>query len=297
MFPSEDYKEFKSFYKSIDNRKYNTWCRYTKRLDTYGCGCEHNCKYCYSRSLLDFRGLFYPQKPSIANIYKIKNRIKRLDRYETIKLGGMTDCFQSIEKKERITFQTIILLNYFKISYLIVTKSDLVANDEYLNIYDKNLAHFQITITSTDDKRALEYENAPLVSKRIQSIEKLYSLGFDVCLRLSPYFVENVDLNILANIKCNKILVEFLKVNPFIKRVFDIDYSLYSLKYGGYEHLPLENKIELVNKIKGFDQLCVGEYVRDHYEYFRDNVNCNKEDCCNLNERKHIIYIQKSLFE
>lgn len=31
-------------------------CHYPTRLDTYGCGCSHDCKYCYAKSLLDFRG-------------------------------------------------------------------------------------------------------------------------------------------------------------------------------------------------------------------------------------------------
>ena len=51
-------KEFKSFYKTIDNRKYNTWCKYTKILDTYGCGCQHDCSYCYAR---DIANRFYPE--------------------------------------------------------------------------------------------------------------------------------------------------------------------------------------------------------------------------------------------
>ena len=77
-------------------------------------------------------------------------------------------------------------------------------------------------------------------------------------------------------------MIEFLKVNYNVKKWFNINYDDYSLKFGGFEHLELENKIDMVNKITGFDQVTIGEYVKDHYEYFRDNVNFNKEDCCNL---------------
>lgn len=272
--------EFGSFYKSIDNRKFNTWCKYTKRLDTYGRGCQHDCSYCYSKSLLGFRGLWSANTPAIANIKKIKKVINQLPRNEVIKLGGMTDCFQPLELTEKLTYRTIKLLNLFKINYLIVTKSDLVADDKYLEIYNKELAHFQITITSTSRNK---YEKAPIPEKRIKAIEKLQSLGFDVSLRLSPFIPENIDLKIVNRIKCNKILIEFLKVNHWIKKGFNVDYSEYTLKFGGYEHLELDQKIELVNKITGFDQVSVGEYVYDHYLYFRDNVNFNKDDCCNLN--------------
>ncbi len=269
---------FNSPYKQLD-RKVNTWCRYTKRLDTYGLGCQHNCKYCYAKSLLSFRGFWNPKEPAIATLGKIRKSIKSLRVNDVVRMGGMTDCFQPIEGTKKITYETIKMLNYFKINYLIVTKSDLVASDKYLNIYDKQLSHFQITVTSTSSNN---YENATTPDKRIKAIEKLQKNGFDVSLRLSPFIPENIDFGIINNIRCKKILIEFLKVNHNIKNWLKIDYSDYSLKFGGFEHLPLEVKINQVNKINGFDQVSVGEYVRDHYLYFRDNVNFNSDDCCNL---------------
>lgn len=231
------------FYSNIENRKFNTWCNYTIRLDTYGCGCQHDCSYCYAKSLLNFRGLWNDKTPKISTLWKIKKCISEISRNKIVKLGGMTDCFMPLELKERRTFETIKLLNYYKIHYLIVTKSHIAANDEYLSIYDKKLAHFQITITSTNDKISKSIENASLPNKRIEAIEKLYANGFDVSVRLSPFIPEYIDANIINSINCNKILIEFLKVNHWVKKWFNIDYSKYSLKYGGYEHLQLEDKI------------------------------------------------------
>ena len=290
-------KEFNSFYKSIEGRKFNTWCNYTKRIDTYGCGCQHDCSYCYAKSLLNFRGLWNTHKPSTAKVYKIKNKVKDLSLFDVVKLGGMTDCFQPLEKVQRATYNTILWLNRYKINYLIVTKSSLVSSDEYVNIYDKTLAHFQITITNTDNEKAFEYEKASKITDRIKSIEKLHRLGFDVSIRLSPFIKEYIDFSVLNSIKCSKILIEFLKVNHWIKKWFNIDYSEYTLKYGGYNHLELGNKIQLIEHIKGFNQLSVGEYVKDHYLYFRDNVNYNKKDCCNLTLKKYTHPKQLKLFK
>ena len=117
---------------------------------------------------------------------------------------------------------------------------------------------------------------------RVAAIEKLHALGYDVSVRLSPFIPQFVDVDKINAIKCDKILIEFLKVNTWVRKWFDIDYSEYSLKYGGYWHLPLERKIELVSLITGFQQVSVGEYVQEHYEYFRNNVNWNPMDCCNL---------------
>jgi DNA repair photolyase len=286
---------FNSPYKQL-NRKVNTWCNYTQRLDTYGCGCQHDCSYCYAKSLLSFRGFWNITEPAIADLITIKNAIKQLTPGNVVRIGGMTDCFQPIEREERITYRTILILNQFKIDYLIVTKSDMVAEDEYIKIYDKKLAHFQITVTSTDDKKSIKYEKAPIPSKRIKAIEKLQSLGFDVTLRLSPFLEKNINLSILNNIKCNKILIEFLKVNYNIKKWFDIIYDDYTLKFGGFDHLQLTQKIDLVNKITGFNQVSIGEYVYDHYIYFRDHVNYNKQDCCNLNLSKHQTFTQLKFY-
>lgn len=278
-------REFKSFFKTTKDRKFNTWCKYTTRLDTYGCGCQHNCNYCYAKALLNFRGLWNNIEPAIANIKKIENAIKKIPPNTIVKLGGMTDCFMPLEKKQKITYETIKLLNKYKVGYLIVTKSDLVADDEYIKIYDKELAHFQITITFTNDKQALKYEKASLPSKRIKAIEKLQKNDFDVSVRLSPFIEDFINIEIINNIKCDKILIEFLKVNHWIKKWFEINYDKYTLKYGGYEHLQLEEKIRLTKLIKGFKEMSVGEYVKEHYEYFSKNFNYNKNDCCNLKKQ------------
>ena len=127
----------------------------------------------------------------------------------------MTDCFQVFENAYRVTYKTIQLLNKRRIHYLIVTKSDMVASDKYLEILDKDLAHIQISITSTDDKIAFQYEKAPETSRRIAAIEKLYKLGYDVQLRLSPFICELIDFDVINSIKCDKVLVEFLRANRF----------------------------------------------------------------------------------
>ena len=159
----------------------------------------------------------------------------------------------------------------------------MVASDQYLEILDKELAHIQISITSTSDEVAFRYEKAPSTSRRIAAIEKLDALGYDVQLRLSPFIPELIDFDKLNSIRCNKILVEFLRVNTFIKRWFkEIDFSKYTLKQSNYLHLPLEEKVKQIEKIKNFKELTVCEDVTEHYNYWKNNVNPNKDDCCNL---------------
>ena len=275
-------REFKSFYKTVSGNE-GQKCLYPTRLDTYGCGCSHDCKYCYAKSLLEFRDLWNPSDPSIADIHKIENKIKTLKKGTVLRLGGMTDCFQPCENEYKVTFKTIKLLNKYGIHYLIVTKSNLIASDEYIAILNKRLAHIQITVTTTDDKLAETYEHAVPPSKRIKAIEKLERFGFDVQIRLSPFIPEYLDLNIINKINCRKAIIEFLRINNHIEKSFtEIDYSRYKHIEGGYRHLELSDKIELIKLVNGIKEVSVCEDCTQAYEYWKSNINCNANDCCNL---------------
>ena len=270
-------KDFGSNAKTVEGNEGDK-CKHSTRLDTYGCGCQHDCSYCYAKSLLDFRKLWNPEAPSIGDIGKISRQIRKLPK-EVVRLGGMTDCFQPIEKIHRVTYKTIKLLNRRRIPYLIVTKSAL--GGEYTDVLDRDLAHIQVTVTTLDDDLAATYEKASPPSERVKAILKLQDEGFDVALRLSPYIPEYVDTGRLNGLGINKICVEFLRVNTWIEQWFDIDYSEYTLKQGGYRHLPLSKKKEYLSRIH-FKEITVCEDETQAYEYWQTHVNHNPNDCCNL---------------
>ena len=275
-------RKYKSFFKTVGGNE-GEKCKYPTRLDTYGCGCQHDCKYCYAKSLLEFRGFWRPNEPSIADINEIEDTIKsKLTKGDIVRLGGMTDCFMPLELRMRNTYKTIELLNKYEIGYLIVTKSHIVSNDEYINLMNKELAHIQITYTCTDDKLSTKIEKASLPSQRKDAIEKLQDKGFDITLRLSPFIPQLIDYNVINSIKCDKVLIEFLRVNESIKQLLKMDYSDWTIKQSGYYHLPLKKKIEYINNIVGFKEKTVCEDETEAYNYWKNNFNVNKNDCCNL---------------
>lgn len=267
-------KEFKSFYRVVGGNEGGK-CKYPTRLDTYGCGCQHDCSYCYAKSLLEFRGLWDAQEPSVASLEKLERKINRLEPDSIVRMGGMTDCFQPMEKRYRVTAGVIKMLNKRGIGYLIVTKSDLVC--EYMSILDKCLAHIQISTTW------LPCEHAVSTERRIKALETLQAAGYDVAVRLSPYVPQYVDFDKLNAIKCDKVVVEFLRVNHWVRRWLPMmDFSEYTVKQSGYSHLPLESKIKYLSMVTGFRELTVCDDVTEHYEYWKNNINSNPNDCCNL---------------
>lgn len=278
-------QEFGAFFKEVGGNE-GTLCHYPTRLDTYGCGCQHNCAYCYARSLLGFRGLWNAASPSVADIDRIRSLVNnRLKPGDIVRLGGMTDCFQPLERQHRVTYETIKALNERHVSYLIVTKSALIAEPEYLDVLRRDLAHIQVSVTSTSDKLSKMMEpGASLPGQRIAAIERLAQEGFDVSVRLSPFIPEFVNVERINAIHCDKILVEFLRVNGFIKRWLNnrgVNTEAYSVRSGGYNHLPLKVKRGLMASLD-FPQKSVCEDVPRHWRFWRDNLNANPDDCCNL---------------
>ena len=106
-------------------------------------------------------------------------------------------------------------------------------------------------------------------------------------VRLSPFIPEFVNLDVINSIGCDKILVEFLRVNTWIKKWLTnldagVDLSVYCENHSGYAHMPLAGKRELLSRITGFKEVSVCEDVEGHQEYWKTHVNHNPEDCCNL---------------
>lgn len=232
--------------------------------------------------MLHFRNLWDASHPRVADIEKVRRKIRQLPPGSVIRLGGMTDCFQPCELQHRVTYQAIQEMNLRGISYLIVTKSALPATPEYLEILDKDLAHIQITVTCLDDVRTAQFEKASPPSQRIQAIRTLQGKGYDTAIRLSPIIEEYMDFQVLNSLGIERCVVEFLRVNSWIKQWFQgVDFSKYTVRQGGYFHLPLEEKQRILNRIQ-IPQKTVCEDVTEHYQFWRDSVNPNKEDCCNL---------------
>ena len=273
-------REFNSFFKAVGGNE-GEKCHYPIRLDTYGCGCQHDCSYCYAKSLLSFRKLWNPKNPSVADIDDLRRAIYKARPGSVVRLGGMTDCFQPCELIHRNTYKTLKTLAKRQVGYLIVTKSALVARPEYLAVYDPKLAHFQITVTTLDDKLCSSYEKASPPSERIKALKTLQDAGYDVAIRLSPLMEEYMDFDRLNALGIKKATVEFLRANQWIQQWFPIDYSKYTVSQSGYKHLPLYEKQRIISRIK-IPEITVCEDVTEHYEYWRQHFNPNPDDCCNL---------------
>jgi hypothetical protein len=116
----------------------------------------------------------------------------------------------------------------------------------------------------------------------VVAIEKLQRKGFDTFFRLSPYVDGWIDFDQLNKVKCDKLLIEFLRVNTTIARRFQVKMDDFPVSDATYSHMSLEHKLDVLSNIKGFKEVTVCDDCTEHYNYFRDHFNPNPLDCCNL---------------
>ena len=271
---------FKSYMKTVGGGEGDR-CLYPTRIDMYGRGCAHDCQYCYAKSLLDFRGMWHPEHPIPADRRKVVKILDNIPRGRIVRLGGMTDPFQPMEDKYHCTEWLISELNKRGIGYLIVTKGASVAKCRGLH---PQLAHIQVSYTHTEGWAPSDYEKASPPQERLEAALSLFDRGYDVQLRLSPFVPDFIDIEKVIESPVDKVCVEFLRINPFIKRNMPyMKFDEWTENEGGYQHLPLKYKLHYLEPLmRTKKRITVCEDHPVHYQWFKENVNANPEDCCDL---------------
>jgi DNA repair photolyase len=94
-----------------------------------------------------------------------------------------------MDRKYRITQELLKILKHYRYPYIIATRSDLIAEDDYISLMDPSLAAIQVSIISGNEKmnRLLE-PGAPSARRRLRALEKLRSVGFWTTVRINPLF-------------------------------------------------------------------------------------------------------------
>lgn len=197
-------------------------CGLPIRVDTYK-NCAFGCVYCFSdnRKICEF-----DKQLQVANLKSVERRLDRIfnkNEYDptnfldvliadriTWHCGGMSDPFQPIEKKHRITSQLVDICNKHNISILFSTKSD--------NLYDANirpdLHTFQLSVSNVENRRDIE-KNVPDIKKRYQLYRQLKSEGFRVGIRIQPFIPNVSNLEIVKMFHdADNFTLEGLKIVP-----------------------------------------------------------------------------------
>src|SRR5205807_10626855 len=159
-------------------------------------GCEHGCIYCYARPTHEYlgfsAGLDFESKIMVKTDAPELLRAELESRHwqpQVIVMSGVTDPYQPVEKKLRITRGCLEVLAKFRNPVAIITKNRLVTRDLDLlgELANHNCAAVNISVTSLDPnlQRVLEPRTSPPAA-RLEAIEKLRNAEVPVGVMVAP---------------------------------------------------------------------------------------------------------------
>src|SRR6266704_1018345 len=157
---------FRDGTKSIITRNSSPDVGFETSLNPYR-GCEHGCIYCYARPTHEYlgfsAGLDFESKIMVkANAPELLRMELESPRWEpqVLVMSGVTDPYQPVEKKLRITRGCLEVLAKFRNPVAIITKNRLVTRDidilRELATYDAVAVNISVTSLDSNLQRVLE---------------------------------------------------------------------------------------------------------------------------------------------
>lgn len=168
---------------------------FTASLNPYR-GCEHGCIYCYARPTHEFLG--FSAGLDFESKIMVKEGAPELLRAElmspkwqpqVIFMSGVTDCYQPVEAKLKLTRRCLEVLVEFRNPVFIITKNRLVTRDIDLlsELAQHRAAEVWLSITTLDAdlRKVMEPRTAPPAA-RLAAIHELAQAGIPVGVNVAP---------------------------------------------------------------------------------------------------------------
>lgn len=150
-------------------------------------GCPHACKYCYASFMKRFTG----HKEKWGSFIDIKECDKPINvekiRGKSIFISSVTDCYNSFEKKYRVTRKILEQLVNADCQITISTKSNLILRDIDLLKKFSNLK-VAFSINTLDEKFRADMDSASTIHERMWALKELHDAGIYTVLFMSPIF-------------------------------------------------------------------------------------------------------------
>lgn len=168
---------------------------FTFSLNPYR-GCEHGCIYCYARPFHEYLG--FSSGLDFETRIMVKLNAPRLLREELsslkwqpqcIALSGVTDCYQPVERKLKLTRGCLEVLAEFRNPVGVVTKNALVTRDldVLAELARHNAVVVFVSVTTLDPelRKVMEPRTSPPTA-RLAAIRKLREAGVPVGVLVAP---------------------------------------------------------------------------------------------------------------
>jgi DNA repair photolyase len=152
-------------------------------------GCTHACTYCYAMFMKKYTAHVEPWGRFVdvkMNAPALLRKQLRKAAKGNVMLSSVTDAYQPLEAKYRLTRQCLEILSEFQFPVDILTKSPLVLRDIDVIRRFENIA-VGITITTDDERMRKIFEpHAPSIGVRIETLKKLKEQGMRTYIFIGP---------------------------------------------------------------------------------------------------------------
>jgi DNA repair photolyase len=163
-------------------------------------GCQHQCIYCDSRSVVYRLGDLSRIRVKENAIELLRKEIRAKRKKGTIGTGSINDPYMPIERKEKLTREALKVIAAGHFPVHVLTKSDMVLRDkDILKEIGQVYSAVSFTITSFKDSLAQTIEpGAPVSSKRFAAVKRLAGSGIYTGIILTPVlpFITDKEENI-----------------------------------------------------------------------------------------------------
>ena len=186
---------FKDHSKTVIARNDSPDVGFDASLNPYR-GCEHGCIYCYARPTHEYLG--FSAGLDFESRIMVKEDAPELLRAELLSpkwkpqvifMSGVTDCYQPVEAKLKLTRRCLEVLAEFRNPVFIITKNRLVTRDADVlsKLAPHNAAAVWLSMTTLDNdlRKVMEPRTAPPAA-RLEAIRELARAGIPAGVNVAP---------------------------------------------------------------------------------------------------------------
>lgn len=273
---SQPYHNIRSLYIS---RGLKHICPIPLKCNTYH-GCQYNCTYCNCHILTKTRT---PRNITPLPLSYLKRTFKRAlngqgkgEIHQVIRerwplqIGVLSDPFQPLELVKQNTLNLLQFLQFINYPFQLLTKSDIILQEDYMKILQETDCQVMISIPSLDPHFSNNLEGkCPPPDRRLEVLEQLIGDGIPCTLRIWPLIPSvNEDTTELigeaARIGVKEVQAAYLHLynnKKYIQNLssdlgFDLidhikDQGMELFRVGKYFYPPEDHKVGVLERIKG----------------------------------------------
>ena len=232
-------------------------------------GCTTGCSYCYARFMGRFTGhgqdkwgTYVDWKSNAVELLK-KEAPKIKKKGGIVLLGSVTDSYQPLEKKLKLTREILKVLLENQIPISILTKSDLILRD--IDLLEKfDYCEVGISLGTYSNEYKIFESRASSHIERINVLKMMYKKG---------------------NIKTYAFVGP---IHPFISKMEDIFHEFYNyvdFAMGEIINLKCGNTEDVVASLQKNSSISVSEYfqIAKSDDFFNQNLNLFDSLCLKYN--------------